>query len=210
MAFFWIEIAVLSLLLVIGSNGVKESVDGLSNSETQSLLQIIISEVKQRERLAVKVEELQDKNRVVEAQLNNLTAETSNNKRQVAFSGRIGRHIPLSEKGEVVKFGVVTTNIGNAYSTTTGIFRCPVAGLYLFSCNVLGDKIGWVTLYVYKNGVQIARPYTGVGIKEHESGSDSAVVHAEAGDEIYSTDIGGTSAYLDTMSRFSGVLLNAD
>jgi hypothetical protein len=137
------------------------------------------------------------------------SAAINNNKQQVAFFGKLRQNIPMSA-GLVVKFDDVITNIGNAYSQATGIFNCPISGLYLFSLNVLTDTKGFIAADVVQNGNRIARPYTNGGTGNHDSGSDTVVVHAKVGDEIFVTNMRGNSAYLENSSLFIGVLLKAD
>ena len=39
--------------------------------------------------------------------------------------------------GETVIFDVIVTSVGNSYNSETGVFTCPVGGLYVFTVNVL-------------------------------------------------------------------------
>ena len=130
--------------------------------------------------------------------------------KQVAFSGTLKQKIPRSEFGKIVKFDVVTTNVGNAYDPATGIFRSPVSGLYLITTTVLGDKNSFVILETRHNGTLIARSHSGSGGYGHKSGTDISVVHMKKGDTISSKVTSGGAAYLDHFSRFTAALLKAD
>ncbi|XP_045174427.2 complement C1q-like protein 2 [Mercenaria mercenaria] len=181
-----------------------------TSSEHMSLLQLVSQEQSMRLELESQVHKLQSQIQTLQSQLNNITVAAAKNQQQVAFSGRLQNNLPLSGSTAIVKFENVITNIGNAYSQTTGIFHCPISGLYLFTGNILSDAVGFISMGIYQNGRLIARPYTGAGVHEHESGSDTVVVHANVGDEIYAKDLGGSSVYLDQYSLFTGVLLKAD
>ena len=54
----------------------------------------------------------------------------------------------------VYNYNVAVTNRGNCYDTGTGVFTCPVAGVYAACPGALtGANGGYVTLYVYVNDV---------------------------------------------------------
>ena len=80
----------------------------------------------------------------------------------------------------------------------------------MFSGTVLADTHGYIAVNIVKNGNTFARPYSGVNANMHASGSDTAIIHLNIGDEVYVTMGGGSSTYYDNMSLFSGVLMKAD
>lgn len=51
-------------------------------------------------------------------------------------------------------YNIAVTNIGGCYNTSTGIFTCPVSGIYAVCPGVLSGQAGsYSTQYVYVNGV---------------------------------------------------------
>ena len=68
----------------------------------------------------------------------------------VAFTAQ--RQYPFSSSIGKIVFNIVTTNVGGAYSGTTGIFTCPSDGVYgfIWTLTTPGQKYCHVTLY--KNG----------------------------------------------------------
>ena len=57
----------------------------------------------------------------------------------VAFSARAGDALSYAQD-DVIQFPVPITNIGNYYSSDTGIFICPYDGIYLFFSNIRADQ----------------------------------------------------------------------
>jgi len=54
----------------------------------------------------------------------------------------------------VYNYNIAVTNRGNCYNTGTGVFTCPLAGVYLIHCGYLGGNTGsFSSMWVFKNGV---------------------------------------------------------
>ncbi|XP_060561977.1 complement C1q tumor necrosis factor-related protein 3-like [Ruditapes philippinarum] len=160
--------------------------------------------------IVTKFRQLENKFKRLEEKLSTGTSKPIPDNRQVAFSGTLSQPMLNSEFGQIVKFNAVTTNIGNAYDVATGIFQCPVSGLYLISTTVLGDKSSFVILETRQNGKLIARSHSGIGGYGHKSGTDTSVIHANKGDKISSKVAFGHADHLDHFSRFTAVLLKTD
>ena len=53
-------------------------------------------------------------------------------------------------------YNITSENKGGHYNTSTGIFTCPLAGVYLICPSALSGQGGFYSsLYVYKNGVNV-------------------------------------------------------
>jgi len=67
-------------------------------------------------------------------------------------------------------YNVAVTNRGNCYDTSTGVFTCPVSGVYAACPGALtGANGGYVTLYVYVNDVN----RTARGVHTNTSGTSN-------------------------------------
>ncbi|KAL4217382.1 positive regulation of adiponectin secretion [Mactra antiquata] len=133
---------------------------------------------------------------------------------EVAFSAGL-THDATFNNGEVVPFNTQYTNIGGGYDTTTGIFTCPKAGIYLFQYHMVAhlDAEGWLELY--HNAYYINSAYSHTG-GDYGSSGNSAILKLSAGDTVsikaVSTYYGysGTQLYGQTdeiYSTFSGYIL---
>ncbi|KAF7700911.1 hypothetical protein HF521_002076 [Silurus meridionalis] len=122
-------------------------------------------------------------------------------------SGIQGTYGPFNTE-VTLSFTNVLTNVGNAYSSHTGIFKAPVRGVYHFSVSVFGNSDTYVEAYLMKNVQRI------FGLSESPKGSNMSISRAinlllEKGDEIYLRLRAGCQIYDDgqTYNTFSGFLL---
>lgn len=54
----------------------------------------------------------------------------------------------------VYNYNTAQVNRGSCYNTGTGVFTCPLAGVYLIHCGYLGGQSGnFSSMFVFKNGV---------------------------------------------------------
>lgn len=132
---------------------------------------------------------------------------------------------PYAEYGSTtLRFQTEITNEMNGYNTTTGIFVCPVAGLYYFSIHLVkkrGISLDEIGCYINVNDKNIVRAffepydYSEYGDDEDERGgygiSTSMYVKLEVDDEVSVGDCRGTRSYYDTTmepwSSFNGHLI---
>ncbi|XP_059210790.1 complement C1q-like protein 2 [Centropristis striata] len=139
------------------------------------------------------------------------TLERENTERKVAF------YTALTDSGTVgpfntditLKYSKVFTNIGDAYSPSTGFFTAPVRGVYYFQFTLSGQQTGTMGVKVYKNNQRIMWN----GEYKEEAGveyvTNSVVLELMAGDEIHLVLPTSASLYDDTNNHntFSGSLL---
>ncbi|XP_052799089.1 complement C1q-like protein 2 [Mya arenaria] len=181
------------------------------SADHAALVQLIGQEQSLRMNLETQVHSQQENIEKLQASVNTLNKSLTAEKAIIAFEGKLSStRLGSTEGGRILIFDTVLTNLGGAYSTTTGIFHAPVKGLYLFSVTLLADgRNGTASIELYHNTKLIARPFTGPSSSFVGTG-EVALVEANAGDEIFvKASVGGTNAVYDHFSRFSGVLLHA-
>ncbi|XP_062587135.1 uncharacterized protein LOC134248757 [Saccostrea cucullata] len=128
---------------------------------------------------------------------------------EVAFSVGLSHNEHSSSK---IVFNVVFLNQQNSYSTNTGIFTAPVAGIYAFHYHALAQRAlsEWVELYHNKMYVNSLYAHAAGG---YGPGSNSAVLELDVGDTVYLT-MQNHGSYLyggsdnNIYCTFSGYLLS--
>ena len=82
--------------------------------------------------------------------------EANQNTSKVIFSGVRKNHMTINSNVRIevdITFDEAIANIGQGLDIDTGIFKCPVSGIYTFSFGALSDLSGFMTFVgVYKNG----------------------------------------------------------
>ncbi|XP_016533031.1 complement C1q-like protein 2 isoform X2 [Poecilia formosa] len=113
--------------------------------------------------LKVEVQHLQRDNEVKTKELESLSQRYQ--AKRLAFSAALlesgsVNHGPFNTHTTMV-FRHVTTNIGNAYSPSTGLFTAPVRGVYHFEFHIYGHGSSTepTSALLIKNGVQIFATY---------------------------------------------------
>ncbi|XP_059207734.1 complement C1q-like protein 2 isoform X2 [Centropristis striata] len=108
-----------------------------------------------------------------------------------------------------LKYNKVFTNIGSAYSPSTGVFTAPVRGVYYFQFTLCGNHTGLMGVYVYKNNQRIMYNVEWKEETLYKYFTNSVVLELVKGDKInlvlpstYSLFDDG-----DNHSTFSGALL---
>ena len=105
-------------------------------------------------------------------------------KRSITFSATIlGGHV-TTVAGQVIKFNRVYVNDGNGYSTITGIFTVPEAGLYQFSWDVLKYTGSGLDVDFYVNN-NLTHTSWMPGYKGYEARTGILFLHMRSGDRVY-------------------------
>ncbi|XP_062292107.1 uncharacterized protein LOC133996497 isoform X7 [Scomber scombrus] len=138
-------------------------------------------------------------------------------KRQNADQPKVAFSIGLTDSGLIgpfntditLKFSKVITNIGQAYSPSTGLFTAPVRGAYYFSFTTLDRRSSaYRNIYIYHNDKRMLLSYN-YSANANESVSNSLVLQLEKGDVVYLVLPAGYSVYDDSgdITTFNGFLL---
>ncbi|XP_036450694.1 complement C1q-like protein 3 [Colossoma macropomum] len=175
--------------------------------------------VEQKVKLQSQIEELQKQNAALEERVVSTEVgveaqrEENANRPKVAFSfasGLKGHHGPHSTDNILV-FHREITNIGNAFSKTTGVFTAPFRGVYYFRFNVLSEKgPHMLAVCLFKNEEKIL-DVSEFPKETFEYVVGGATLQLEKGDEVYLKLRGHSQIYdnSDNHCTFSGFLLFA-
>ncbi|OWF37363.1 complement C1q tumor necrosis factor-related protein 3-like [Mizuhopecten yessoensis] len=111
--------------------------------------------------------------------------------------------------GQLIAFHSVITNLGNAYSPNSGIFRCTQTGLYVFTSTLSFATHEKVDVQIQRNGNMISK--VTCGSDDHWSScTGTAVVQLAQGDEVWvaMTKKHQAGSHMEpSFSSFSGFLL---
>ena len=108
----------------------------------------------------------------------------------------------------IYNYNVAVTNRGNCYDTATGVFTCPIEGVYAACPGALmGQAGGSAYLFVFKNGVNV----TAAGVHTNTNGNNNwfhsstvFMVRCARGDRIdIRSQGGGASIYAGEYSHCS-------
>ncbi|XP_076120638.1 cerebellin-1-like [Alosa pseudoharengus] len=148
-----------------------------------------------------------------ETEVENLKMETAITEQpKVAFSAGLGSGYIVSGNTELnLVFTKIITNVGQAYSSTTGFFTAPVRGVYYFRFTVRDSLDShYMTIMMYKNGERIIylaeydedryETYLSSGVTLQLEVGDVVNMRLPAGYRLY-------DYYSDNYSTFSGFLL---
>ncbi|XP_067434129.1 complement C1q-like protein 2 [Thunnus thynnus] len=141
-------------------------------------------------------------------------------KRENAERPKVAFSVGLTDAGYVgpfntditLKFSKIFTNIGQAYSPTTGVFTAPVRGAYYFRFKGFEIKSSkWIAIKLYHNDKMITASYDANDNIGNVMISSGFVLQLEKGDMIY---LVLPSTYVvwdndDNHCTFSGFLLFA-
>ena len=127
----------------------------------------------------------------------------------VAFTAILSKDISLGSK-QVIRYDNVITNVGKAYTPSTGIFLVPLSGIYTLSVSMMGHPHNGIHLQLVRNGSELVRLWTG-GAGSHELASHTINVELTRGDRVWVQRMDNTGANIygsETYNIFSAALLS--
>jgi hypothetical protein len=136
----------------------------------------------------------------------------------VAFSARFADSHDSSAHGislgshQTLVFDDALTNVGSAYSTSTGIFTSPVAGTYAFFLTQMSPNAhGQIDLSIVRNGQVLDMVFLEGGRTDSdEQGSSLVTIHCAQGDQVWVRQEAGDAVRASYWTVFTGFLLHAD
>ena len=120
----------------------------------------------------------------------------------VAFSA----NTPGGQKNGVAVFKNILFNVGSGFSKTTGMFTCPVTGLYIFTVTLYANGQSNVNCNLMVNNGYVG--HIGHYDSKFSESTVSTTVYLEltVGDKVYTECYNFDQAYASS-TAFSGVLL---
>ena len=126
----------------------------------------------------------------------------------VAFTAILSKGISLGSN-EVVKYDNVITNVGKAYTPSTGIFLVPLSGIYTVSVSMMGHPTNQIHLQLERNGSLLLLLFTG-GAGSYELVSHTINIELTRGDRVWvqRKNTSGEKLYGSYYNVFSAAFLN--
>ncbi|XP_056298969.1 caprin-2-like [Pseudoliparis swirei] len=131
---------------------------------------------------------------------------------KVAFSAAIGgesRAIGPFTTDKTLIYKREITNIGSAYSTFSGIFTAPIAGVYYFTFSYHAGGNNLVHLNLYKNNQVLVTAFDHQTVYDNaDNGGNAVFVQLQQGDQVFVRLVANTHIWgNDALSTFSGCLV---
>nr|XP_022298834.1 complement C1q-like protein 2 [Crassostrea virginica] len=123
----------------------------------------------------------------------------------IGFSVGLSKTIYLGDK-EAIKYDRVLTNIGNGFDKFSGHFTTPIKGLYVFSCTLMAEATGDLSVVLVKNGQEMSHAYSSAG--KYDSGAISILLSLEKGDKVWIRRYGHGRTMNADYSWFTGYLIS--
>ncbi|XP_034004143.1 complement C1q-like protein 2 isoform X2 [Trematomus bernacchii] len=209
-----------------GGTGKKEGEFDIQGAHDQSSSQTqmrtdLWAELKELRDMAIehriKIQRLEQDNTVLETRMSSSEKEVEEVKRENADRPQVAFSAGLTDAGAVgpfttditLKYSKVFTNIGQAYSPTTGIFTAPVRGVYYFRFNAWENRSAETGVQLFHNNHKKMGLYDYNGGSGRVSTSNSMVLQLEKGDVVYIVLLSSYPVYDDSNNYiiFSGFLL---
>ncbi|XP_064600040.1 complement C1q tumor necrosis factor-related protein 3-like [Liolophura sinensis] len=195
-------------------------VDKLSAScdATHVLARLILQETAERVKLQEQVRlQMTGQENVTKMQeklrkaLADLTAKAQEKEPLVAFTARVKSHLSNLQDSQTIVFGTVETNLGNAYNPHTGIFTCPVNGVYQFFVSILSWPKKRIETHLAVNGEGRLLVYSSSSAMHHGSlGTGTIILELNEEDKVQVKLTRNFGDYIHCCwSTFSGHLLRA-
>ncbi|XP_062300614.1 complement C1q-like protein 2 isoform X16 [Scomber scombrus] len=152
------------------------------NSDSQ------IAELKNQEKLQAIETRLQDSETRLNNSENQIMDLRKKERTKVMFSAAAGGRGAIGpfKTDTTLIYRAVITNIGGAYSPSTGIFTAPVAGVYYFTLFHHTGKPYGTVLYLYKNNQQVIMTQNHKAVHETaHNGGNAVFLQLQPGDQVY-------------------------
>ncbi|XP_070709283.1 complement C1q-like protein 2 isoform X5 [Pempheris klunzingeri] len=170
--------------------------------------------------LLARVAASENKNTVLETRMSSSEIEVEELKRENADRPKVAFSASLTDAGHVgpfntditLKFSKVFTNIGQAYSPTTGIFTAPVRGVYYFRFTLRDNRASsWIGAKLYHNDerLMLNDDYSTPTSYAYAIVANALALQLEKGD-VVRIDLGASHGVFDDSNdhtTFSGFLL---
>ncbi|OWF53199.1 heavy metal-binding protein HIP-like [Mizuhopecten yessoensis] len=103
---------------------------------------------------------------------------------KTAFSAQMRPSIDHLVIHQTIVFESVVLNEGGAYDNLTGVFTCPVEGVYYFSVSIMSWTDEDIETVLVVNGGRVVSNYA-AGQQHFNVGSSSVVVRLKVGDKVW-------------------------
>ncbi|XP_062391170.1 heavy metal-binding protein HIP-like [Sardina pilchardus] len=215
------ELAVMKERLVASETKVDalERVNAAQEAELTAVKTEVMNLIKANAAQETEMVKLKMETAAQETRLSASETEVENLKMETAVQPKVAFSAGLTDSGNIesgntdlnLVFTKIITNVGQAYSSTTGFFTAPVRGVYYFRFTVMDHLTSrFMFIRMYKNGEQIMQlvEYDADGQATYLS--SGATLQLEEGDVVnMRLPTGGYRLYDDVnnLSTFSGFLL---
>ena len=131
----------------------------------------------------------------------------------VAFSVHRGHSLTATTRPERITYDAAFVNHGRAFNVESGIFTCPIPGLYYFSFTFKTAPREYMGVRIKQNGRDTNSLYYSSTDGEQTSVSQSIILDLDQGDRVWlelylnsnRAKISGTSSKINT---FNGYLIH--
>ncbi|KAL3836797.1 hypothetical protein ACJMK2_022210 [Sinanodonta woodiana] len=131
---------------------------------------------------------------------------------RIGFSALQNQHGEIVHVGETIIYHNVLFNEDGAFDSSTGMYRCPVSGVYFFIFTVCSANSRRIHATLVLNGQEKFEVFGGVGTDNtylHDSvGTGSAILRCHAGDLVWTRVLGGET--IGRLTSFTGFLIWGD
>ncbi|KAK7462068.1 hypothetical protein BaRGS_00038516 [Batillaria attramentaria] len=118
--------------------------------------------------------------------------------------------LPLATHSTLI-FDKIVYNLGNGYSTRTGIFTAPVSGVYSFFLNAMSvTSHHALRLQIAREGSTLDTVYAEGGNDVNDQGSSEVTTHLRAGQQVWVRQYNGNAVRGGYYTIFTGYLVHAD
>ncbi|XP_052788201.1 synaptonemal complex protein 1-like [Mya arenaria] len=199
-------------------DGLKEALEQMRNKllenlndETSSLKSRLTSQENSHSSLTSQLSGLQASLRSYKSAADSVGSSVSSIERRmtsqhVGFSARLydlPRPLPRSTK---IVFDEERFDASYSYDKSTGIFKAPISGMYLFLVTIESSESKSIDVCLAVRG--LCRVYISLSPYRPERGTNFCVVYMSAGDTAYVNNQSANAPLREYVTTFSGVLIH--